>query len=439
MATVPTLTRTDTDTRARDRTITLLTEILGPPEDWRIDVRLWDGTTLGPAGEKTTAVLPHPWSLRSLLWPPTEVHAGEAYIFGDVDIEGDIEGVFRVLDTLPDLEWKRPAFLARVAAELLDLTAAPPRRDPGRGATSRGVLHSRERDRASVRYHYDVSNDFYSLWLDPRMQYSCGYFRAPDDDLATAQSAKVEHICRKLRLHQGERLLDIGCGWGGLLEHAASHYGVSGVGITLSEPQAEHANERLRRAGVADRAHVEVRDYREVEGVFDKIVSVGMIEHVGEAMLRPYFAQAMRLLKPGGVFLNHGITTTWEHQGPLGRDSFVGRYVFPDGELQPVSVVLGAAEAEGFEVRDVESLREHYARTLRHWVANLEAAHDAIVRETDEVTYRIWRLYMAGSAHNFDAGGISVFQTLLHRPCGGPSCLPPTREDWYGKEPSAVS
>jgi cyclopropane-fatty-acyl-phospholipid synthase len=417
--------------RAADDTLALIQEVLGPPDSWGIAVRLWDGTRLGPSAPRTTVVLVHPWSLRSLLWPLTEINAGDAYIFGDVDVEGGIEDIFDLLDDLADLEWRRPAVFIRFARHLLALPAPPSGRDPSRAAVTTGALHSRSRDRAAVRHHYDVSNDFYAKWLDPRMQYSCGYFRSPDDSLDDAQEAKVDYICRKLRLREGDRLLDIGCGWGGLLEHAALDYGVSGLGVTLSEPQAEHANDRLRRAGVADRVRVEVRDYRETEGTFDKIVSVGMIEHVGEDMLRPYFAQALRLLKPGGVFLNHGITTTWDGRGPLGRRSFVGRYVFPDAELQPISIVLGAAETEGFEVRDVESLREHYTRTLRHWVSNLEAAHDEVVQETDEVTYRIWRLYMAGSAHNFDAGRLSVFQALLHRPSGGPACLPQTREDWY--------
>jgi cyclopropane-fatty-acyl-phospholipid synthase len=439
MDSTATLTRSEVDEQARERTIELASDILGPPERWPIATRLWDGTALGPAGARTTVVLNHPWSLRSLLWPVNEVNAGEAYIFGDVDVEGDVEGMFALLDGLAGFEWKRPVQLAHLTRQLLALPSRPSVRDDSRAASSRGALHSRARDRESVRYHYDVSNEFYAMWLDPRMQYSCAYFRAADDDLASAQSAKVDYICRKLRLHKGDRLLDIGCGWGGLLEHAAAAYGVQGLGITLSEPQARHANERLRRAGVADRAHVEVCDYREVTGTFDKIVSVGMVEHVGEANLREYFAQAMKMLKPGGVFLNHGITTDWAHQGPLGKDSFSGRYVFPDGELQAVSVVLGAAEAEGFEVRDVESLREHYARTLRHWVRNLEAAHDEVVGETDEVTYRIWRLYMSGSAHNFSSGSLNVYQSLLFRPCSGESCLPPTREDWYAPvEASAI-
>jgi cyclopropane-fatty-acyl-phospholipid synthase len=417
--------------KMREETVAFLTEVLGPPESWELGVELWDGTRLGPVAVRTRIVLTHPWSLRSLFLPPTGVNIGEAYIFGDMDVEGDIEHVFDVLDELAELEWRRPAVFARFARRLLALPTPRSGRDPSRAPVATGVLHSRARDREAVRYHYDVSNEFYRKWLDSRMQYSCGYFASPDDTLDAAQEAKMDYICRKLRLEQGDRLLDIGCGWGGLLEHAALNYGVYGLGVTLSEPQAALANERLRAAGVADRVRVEVRDYRETGGEFDKIVSVGMVEHVGEKMLKPYFSLAMQLLKPGGVFLNHGITTTWKGKGRLGKNTFSGRYVFPDGELLPVSIVLGAAEAVGFEVRDVESLREHYARTLRHWVTNIEAAHDEVVEETDEVTYRIWRLFMASSAHYFDNGYLSVFQSLLRKPSGGPASLPPTRDDWY--------
>jgi cyclopropane-fatty-acyl-phospholipid synthase len=430
-----TLTRRREQEVAREDTIRLLGLVLGGPARWPVAVRLWDGTRLGPEDSDCTVVLPHDWSLRSLLWPPTEVNAGEAYIFGDVDVEGNVESVFRALDEVAGIDWHRPAIFARLAGRLLALPAPPHTRDESRAADPHGTLHSRQRDRAAVRYHYDVSNAFYGLWLDRHMQYSCGYFRSPDDALDTAQTAKLEHICRKLRLRAGDRLLDIGCGWGGLLEYAATRHGVEGLGITLSEPQAGAANERFERAGVADRAHAEVCDYREVRGSFDKIASVGMVEHVGQAKLPEYFATAMRLLVPGGLFLNHGITTTLPEQPSPARKGFVARYVFPDGELQAISRVLEAAEAQGFEVRDVESLREHYARTLRHWVRNIESRHSEVVAETDEVTYRIWRLYMAGSAHNFDAGRLNVFQSLLAKPAGGPSCLPPTREDLYAAAP----
>lgn len=431
MAATTIQTRTDVDTDALENTERLLTEILGPPTHWRLGVRLWDGSTLGPSRPATTVVLEHPWSLRRLLLPPTDLNAGEAYIYGDIDIEGQVEGVFPAMDRLAASGRLRPAVLARIASHALQLPAPPTARDHSHAARPTGVRHSLSRDRSAVCYHYDVSNDFYGLWLGPQMQYSCAYFRTPEADLAAAQEAKIEHICRKLRLHRGDRLLDIGCGWGGLLEHAARHHGVTGLGVTLSQEQARLANERFRAAGVEDLVHVEVRDYREVTGEFDKIVSVGMIEHVGSAHLPEFFSLARRLLVPGGTFLNHGITKRWGNPPSPSPHSFVAHYVFPDGELQPISHVLTAAEEAGLEIRDVESLREHYARTLRHWVANLEAAHDQAVAQTDEVTYRIWRIYMAGSAYNFDNGGLSVFQTLLHRPTGRPADLPPTRDDWY--------
>jgi cyclopropane-fatty-acyl-phospholipid synthase len=241
---------------------------------------------------------------------------------------------------------------------------------------------------------------------------------------------KLDYICRKLRLRPGERLLDIGCGWGGLIVHAAAHYDVEAVGITLSVPQAEVARERLRESGLNPRCRVEVCDYRDLEPgqPYDKIVSVGMFEHVGEELLPEYFRRAFGLLRPGGVFLNHGIACSaiYRRQGP----SFTDRYVFPDGDLVPINTSLRAAELSGFEVRDVEGLREHYALTLHHWVRRLEAHAEEARRITNDATYRIWRLYMAGSAHGFRIGRLNLYQTLFARPLRGQSGLPLTREDW---------
>lgn len=295
-----------------------------------------------------------------------------------------------------------------------------------------GRRHSKARDRRAVTYHYDVPGEFYALWLDQRMVYSCAYFATPDEDLDAAQERKLDLICRKLRLRRGEKLLDIGCGWGRLIIHAARRYGVEALGITLSEPQAELANERIRRAGLEDRCRVEVRDYREIEdwGAYDKLVSVGMFKHVGEARLAVYFSRAYRLLRPGGVFLNHGISRnpgTPERRGP----TFISRHVFPDGELVPIGTTLSAAEGRGFEVRDVESPREHYVLTLGHWVRRLEDNAEEARRIVDETTYRVWRLYMSGSAHGFRTGRINVYQALLVRPDRGESGLPLTRADWY--------
>jgi cyclopropane-fatty-acyl-phospholipid synthase len=295
-----------------------------------------------------------------------------------------------------------------------------------------------------VRHHYDVGNDFYALWLDERCIYSCAYFPTGTEDLAAAQEAKLEHICRKLRLRPGEQLLDVGCGWGGLLEYAATRHGVSGVGITLSEPQAAGARARLAAAGVGDRVRVEVRDYRDLPPAwqFDKAVSVGMREHVGAARLPAYFAAVHGALRPGGLFLDHGIVrgggaeaqgaAAWLRSRLWRRDAFVRRYVFPDGELVPLGTLLGVAERAGLEARDVEGLREHYARTLRCWVARLEAAHAEAAALVGEHTYRVWRLYMAGTILGFERGRLTLIQTLFAKPLpGGAVVVPASRADLY--------
>jgi cyclopropane-fatty-acyl-phospholipid synthase len=365
-----------------------------------------------------------------MFWPPNELTLGEAYIYDDFDIEGEIEGAFAFADFLANRQWGISELLSHWK-RLLSLPSEGRPRAGRQAAELSGARHSIERDRQAVTYHYDVSNDFYALWLGEKMVYSCAYFVTPDDDLDTAQERKLEYICRKLRLRRGERLLDIGCGWGGLVMHAARNYGAQALGITLSQPQAELANERIREAGLADRCRVEVCDYREIDepGGYDKLVSVGMFEHVGEAMLPTYFKQAWRLLRPGGVFLNHGVACAHSRKGHRGS-SFSDRYVFPDGELAPISATLRAAEASGFEVRDVESLREHYMLTLRHWRRRLEAHRDEVCRVADEVTYRIWRL-MCGSSYAFQIGRLNLYQALLAKPEGGRAGLPLTRADWY--------
>lgn len=298
----------------------------------------------------------------------------------------------------------------------------------------RGRKHSRERDQQAISYHYDVSNRFYSLWLDEHMVYSCGYFRHADDDIDGAQVAKLDHICRKLRLAPGERFLDIGCGWGALVMHAAKEFGAEAVGITLSERQFELARERIEEAGLQDSCRVELMDYRDAAslGTFDKIASVGMFEHVGEAMLRTYFEAAFDVLRAGGLFLNHGISHTVGPEHRRRGPSFGDVYVFPDGELVPISHALSVAEETGFEVRDVESLREHYAETLRHWVRRLEAAESEVIAEVGEEKFRVWRLFMAASANGFASGRLNVYQALLSKRCADGRCeLPLTREDLY--------
>jgi cyclopropane-fatty-acyl-phospholipid synthase len=394
-------------------------------------VKLWDGTVWGKVERsRFVLVLKHPGSLRRMFMSPNAVTMGEAFIYDDFDVEGDIESAFTFGDFFLDRDYSLGEKL-RLGA-LLGKLPATARKDSTRpSARLNGALHSKERDRSAVTYHYNVSNEFYSLWLDRAMVYSCAYFNSPHLDLDTAQEQKLDYICKKLRLQPGDRLLDLGCGWGGLLLHAARNYGVQALGITLSAPQAEYAREKFRSAGLSDRCTAEVCDYRDLDGAtqYDKIVSVGMFEHVGEAMLPEYFRRAWDLLRPGGAFLNHGIAASalYQRKGP----SFVDRYVFPDGELVPINVTLRAAESAGFEVRDVENLREHYALTLRQWVRRLEAKAEEARHIVGDVAYRIWRLYMSGSAHGFAKGRLHLYQTLLSKPEHGNSHLPLTREDWY--------
>jgi cyclopropane-fatty-acyl-phospholipid synthase len=451
----PTLKTTE---KAVQTTLSLLQDLLGSSLERNFAVRLWDGTLWKPesASEELprfTLVLQHPGALRKMFLPPNELTLGEAYIYNDFDIEGSVEAAFALGDQIMDdplgqargLQGKMAQ--VRYGKRLLSLPNTGQPRPGDTAAKLRGSLHSKERDRQAITYHYDRSNDFYALWLDRRMVYSCAYFAAPDDDLDTAQERKLDYICRKLRLQPGERLLDIGCGWGGLVIYAAQHYGVEAYGITLSQAQAELAQKRIAEAGLSERCRVEVRDYRDVNEQghdqsagkagtrhspynFDKIVSVGMFEHVGQPLLPTYFRQAWQLLRPGGVFLNHGIASVITDP-PQHESAFNQRYVFPDGELVPISTTLRAAETSGFEVRDVESLREHYALTLRHWVRRLESHAEEARQLASDITYRIWRIYMSASIHAFLTGGVNIYQTLLAKPDRGDSHLPLTRADWY--------
>ncbi len=414
--------------------LSFLQSLIGEVRPRDFAIRLWDGTTWDadcPGTERFTLVIRHPGALRRMFFPPNQLNLGEAYIYEDFDIEGDIIAAFTLGDFLCHLHWGL-LDKVRYGKYLLDFPPAPHPHAEDREAHLRGVRHSRRRDRLAVTYHYNVSNDFYRLWLDERMVYSCAYFAFPEEGLDDAQERKLDYICRKLRLREGERLLDIGCGWGGLVRHAAKHYSVEALGITLSEPQAKLADERISQAGLTGRCRVEVCDYRDLEGegCYDKIVSVGMFEHVGKARLAEYFGRAFRLLRPGGAFLNHGIASSPSWPEPAGP-SFVEHYVFPDGQLLPVSETLHAAEGSGFEVRDLESLREHYALTLGNWVRRLERMHEEARRLTDETTYRTWRLYMAGSAHGFRTGRLNLYQALLVKPANGKSGLPLSRADWY--------
>lgn len=427
----PTATPSD---RIAHQCLVFLQEVLGSVHPRDFTFRLWDGSVWNAEpGEPSrfTMVLRNPGVFRTMFRSPSELALGEAYLYNDLDIEGDISSAFLLADRLVHLRLGLAERL-RFARLLLALPSIGRHWGARPAERLRGPLHSIGRDQQAVTYHYDMSNAFYSLWLDERMVYSCAYFMDPGDNLDTAQERKLDYLCRKLRLQRGERVLDIGCGWGGLVIHAAKNYGVQAHGITLSRPQADLANERIRQARLSDRCRVDVRDYREIHepGSYDKLVSVGMFEHVGESRLLEYFRDAFRLLRPGGVFLNHGIACNSGFP-PLPGPAFSDHYIFPDGELLPLGTTLRAAEASGFEVRDVESLREHYVLTLRHWVQRLDARREEACSVTDEKTYRLWRLYLAGAAHKFRMGQNSVYQVLLSKPFDHESGLPLTRADWY--------
>jgi len=425
--------------------------LFGAPAERAFDVRYWDGTVeaAGNGSSAFTLVFNAPSALRQMLLPPSELAIVEAYLSGSVDVEGELSAAV----SLGDIIKSRLSSVRALMSLTRDLLALP---SPNGNGTERlharrsearvaavGEKHERTRDRAAISYHYDVGNDFYALWLDRRMVYSCAYFHRADDTLDRAQEAKLDLVCRKLRLQPGERFLDIGCGWGALVMHAASRYGVDAVGITLSTQQAELARRRIEEAGLAESCRVELRDYRDVAtiGPFDKIASVGMVEHVGVDHLPQYFASAFAALTAGGLFLNHGIVNVRSERPRRWRDSlarrlwrtdaFIDQYVFPDGKLGPFHEVIHSAEAAGFETRDVESLREHYARTLDEWIARLERNRGQAIALVGETAFRVWRLYMSASARGFATGELNVLQTLLSKPCRGHTNLPPTREDLF--------
>lgn len=438
------------DNGAVSRCRAVLTALFGDPHHRPFDVRFWDGSVDRGQNARPpfTLVLNRPAALRRMLLPPNELSIVESYIAGDVDIDGSMEAASMLGWAIGD-RLRSPLAVTRLVRLLLRL--------PGQAeddlATIRfpeqarklGPRHAPVRDAAAIHYHYDVGNEFYKLWLDRRMVYSCAYFRSAEDSLDAAQEAKLDLVCRKLRLKPGERLLDIGCGWGGLIMYAAERYGVDATGITLSKNQAAFAKECIEKAGLSDRCRVEIRDYRTLNAGdgYDKISSIGMVEHVGASHLPAYFASAFRALKPGGLFMNHGIVSlSLPRPRPLREkvfrklwrvDAFIDTYVFPDAKLTAAHDVIAAAEGAGFEVRDVESLREHYAMTLRHWVRTLEEKRDDATALVGNHHFRIWRLYMAASASAFAKAAINVIQTLLAKPdARGNSNIPLTREDLYG-------
>lgn len=403
--------------------------------------RLWDGTVWRRADcdravpPPFTIVLNHSAALRQMFLPPSDSTLALAYTFADFDIEGDEASALALGEKL----WSVWSFWDTLYAayQLLRL----PRRPTVDSVSPQlsGGVHSLQRDVSAIQFHYDVSNDFYKLWLDDRMVYSCGYFGSVSDSIHAAQVRKLDFICRKLRLRKGDRLLDVGCGWGALIIHACKHFGVTALGVTLSEKQAQFAQARIEAEGLTSVCTVELKDYRNVtEGPFDKVVSVGMVEHVGRENLSTYFGHMFSLLKAGGVFLNHGITLLHEpfKSRRETRHGFFAKYIFPDGDVQPIGYVLERATGVGFEIRDVECLREHYAATLKCWRERFDSARDKIVALVGLQTFRLWRLYLLAAGWGFHVGHHSIYQTVLFKAADSRSALdhlPLTRDDWYAE------
>lgn len=394
-----------------------------------LPVRLWDGTELGDPHAGFRLDLTRPWSLRALLLPPGDLAAGEAYLAGDIEIEGDIVAAMAVAArTARRLPGRA---VLRLLPTLLALPA-PPHPAPAR-ARLHGRPHSRSRDRAAIAYHYDLPQAFYETFLDADLVYSCAYYADPAESLEVAQRRKLEVVCRKLRLRAGSRLLDIGCGWGSLVLHAARHHGAQALGVTLSRTQAEAARRRVERAGLGHLVEVRLADYREVEGTFDAVASIGMLEHVGPEHLPGYLATVARLTAPGGLTLQHGIVMGDADRVRTGRErTFVSAHVFPDGGLVPAWRLARDVQRAGFELLDVEQLRPSYALTLREWVRRLEAARDRAVAAAGEVRYRTWRAYMGASAYSFEERSLGVVQVL-----GGRAATVPLGRDWMLPPPGA--
>jgi cyclopropane-fatty-acyl-phospholipid synthase len=370
-------------------------------------VKLWDGTAVpATCAPGLTLCIRSPRAVAHMLHAPGQLGLGRAYVSGELEVD-DLDALVEVADS-----WQPPALPARSRARLMLAAARASGGVSGLAAPAvelrpRGVLHSRSRDARAVRHHYDVSNEFFALFLDHSMTYSCAFFSRAADSLESAQEAKLELTCRKLGLQPGQRLLDVGCGWGSFAIHAAARHGAAVVGITLSEPQAALARERVRQAGLADRVDIRVQDYRDLAGEqFDAIASIGMVEHVGAERIDLYARQLAGLLRPGGRLLNHGIARLYE----AAAGAFTARYVFPDSDPLPVSRVLLALERAGFVTEHVEEFGADYVETLRHWARRLDQHHAEAVRIAGEERVHVWRLYLRGARRNFESGFISVYQ-----------------------------
>ncbi len=379
-------------------------------------VILWNGQQLDFSAEppRVTIRVPHASALRYLL-SPSLYNLGSAYVEGAIEVSGRAADMIAVVNALAKARLKPHGALA---------------------SAMRSMVHTRERDAEAIRYHYDVSNEFYAAWLDPRMVYSCAYFEHGDEDLASAQLKKIDHILAKIDLRPGQSLLDIGCGWGALVIRAAQRFGARCVGVTLSENQARLAREQVERAGLQHLVEIRLQDYRDVGGQFDRITSVGMFEHVGIAHLAEYFARINALLAPDGVVMNHGLTTTDVNSRgtPYGGGEFISRYVFPHGELAHLGTVIRSMQEGGLEVRDVENLRRHYARTCAIWTDNFEANADRIRQLTDPKRFRIWHVYLAGCTYAFNHDWISLYQVVCGKAGQDPSAIAWSRRYMYAAQ-----
>ena len=376
-------------------------------------LELWNGQKIDFSSEapRVTIRLPQASAARYLLQPSLS-NLGTAYVEGDIEVKGAAHDMIAIVNALAKSSLTMDGKLARIV---------------------RSFTHDRRKDAEAIRYHYDVSNEFYQQFLDPNMVYSCAYFENGDEDLATAQLKKIDHILTKIRVQPGQTLLDIGCGWGALVLRAAQQFGARCVGITLSENQALLARERVARAGLEKQIEIRLQDYRDVDGTFDRITSVGMFEHVGVQHLPEYFSRVNRLLAEGGVVMNHGITTTNVDNSATayGGGDFIDQYVFPHGELAHLSTVVRTMQEGGLEVRDVENLRRHYARTCATWTDNFEANAEQIRKLTDEKRFRIWHVYLAGCAYAFAHDRISLYQIVCGKAGGDPGQIPWSRKYMY--------
>lgn len=394
-------------------------------------IHLWNDSQLqiGSDSAEFTLKIKDAGVLRDLILFHDPVRLAEAYFDGAIEVDGDFDAALGLRHYLEQLQLpvRKKLGLALKVLFLNNATSSQSVR------FNRDGELPRENSRESIAFHYDISNDFYRLWLDERMIYSCAYFENAQQSLEQAQCSKLDHICRKLRLKPGEHFLDIGCGWGALVCWAARHYGVQAHGITLSQSQYEHACSEVIRQNLQDRVTIELRDYRELPltASYHKISSIGMFEHVGIKNLPTYFSIVRQLLKPNGLFLNHGITTDESGWRRSVSSRFINRHVFPDGELETVSMIQSLMEEADFEIADVEGLRAHYALTLRHWVNRLEQHYEQSVSLVGERNYRIWRLYMTGCALQFEEGKTGIYQILAVRKNNCLSSLPLTRRDLY--------